>query len=126
MVCLGGYWFWFFIRADVAAEGNSPFRVIRADLFILSLLSSITLGLIWALLQVAENSGATVFLGLYLIATTVLYGSVSWSKFSHMFYKPAAALQKRIEEQNGSRRNLPEPADKPEIFGSTRGEPKHY
>ncbi|MEE2955060.1 MAG: adenylyl-sulfate reductase [Pseudomonadota bacterium] len=126
MVCLGGYWFWFFIRADVAAEGNSPFRVIRADLFILSLLSSITLGLIWALLQVAENSWATVFLGLYLIATTVLYGSVSWSKFSHMFYKPAAALQKRIEEQNGSRRNLPEPADKPEIFGSTRGEPKHY
>ena len=27
MVCVGGYWFWFFIRADVAAEGNSPFRV---------------------------------------------------------------------------------------------------
>ena len=23
MVCLGGYWFWFFIRVDVAAEGNS-------------------------------------------------------------------------------------------------------
>src|SRR5262245_48052806 len=22
MVCLGGYWFWFFIRVDVAAEGN--------------------------------------------------------------------------------------------------------
>ena len=21
-VCLGGYWFWFFIRVDVAAEGN--------------------------------------------------------------------------------------------------------
>ena len=27
MVCLGGYWFWFFIRVDVAAEGNSPFRL---------------------------------------------------------------------------------------------------
>src|SRR5688572_26504811 len=38
MVLLGGYWFWFFIRVDVAAEGNSPFRVMRADLFILSLL----------------------------------------------------------------------------------------
>ncbi|MEE9602219.1 MAG: hypothetical protein V3V75_02875, partial [Thermoguttaceae bacterium] len=25
MVCVGGYWFWFFIRVDVAAEGNSPF-----------------------------------------------------------------------------------------------------
>src|SRR4051812_17391953 len=38
MVCIGGYWFWFFIRVDVAAEGGSPFRVMRADLFILSLL----------------------------------------------------------------------------------------
>ena len=37
MVCLGGYWFWFFIRVDVAAEGNSPFRFVRADLFIVSL-----------------------------------------------------------------------------------------
>src|SRR4029079_9099502 len=24
MVCAGGYWFWFFIRVDVAAEGGSP------------------------------------------------------------------------------------------------------
>src|SRR5688572_27844457 len=24
MICIGGYWFWFFIRADVAAEGGSP------------------------------------------------------------------------------------------------------
>src|SRR5687768_8696642 len=47
-VAVGGYWFWFFIRADVAAEGNSPFRVMRADLFVLSLLASVTLGLIWA------------------------------------------------------------------------------
>ena len=28
LVCLGGYWFWFFIRVDVVAEGNSPFRII--------------------------------------------------------------------------------------------------
>ena len=34
MVCLGGYWFWFFIRVDVTAEGNSPFLLVRADLFI--------------------------------------------------------------------------------------------
>ena len=31
-VCVGGYWFWFFIRVDVAAEGNSPFRLMKADL----------------------------------------------------------------------------------------------
>ena len=43
MVCLGGYWFWFFIRVDVAAEGNSPFRFVRADLFVVSLVASVTL-----------------------------------------------------------------------------------
>jgi len=126
MVCVGGYWFWFFIRVDVAAEGNSPFRIVRADLFILSLLASVTLGLVWAYLQTTGNAWTTVFLGMYLIATTVLFGSVPWSKFSHMFFKPAAALQKRVEEANGTRRNLPAPADKPEIFGSARQEPRHY
>ena len=45
MICLGGYWFWFFIRVDVAAEGSSPLRIMRADLFILSLLGSATSGL---------------------------------------------------------------------------------
>ena len=120
MICGGGYWFWFFIRVDVAAEGYSPFRVVHADLFILSLLASATLGLIWAI------SGANLFLALYLMATTLLFGSGPWSKFSHMFFKPAAAFQKRVEEANGSRSNLPGPADKPEVFGSARQLPRHY
>jgi len=126
LVCLGGYWFWFFIRVDVVAEGSSPFRVIRADLFILSLLASVTLGLAWAYLQAMGNSWTNIFLGLYLIATTVLFGSVSWSKFSHMFFKPAAAFQKRVENANGWRSNLPAPADKPATFGSARRQPRHY
>jgi hypothetical protein len=126
LVCLGGYWFWFFIRVDVVAEGNSPFRVIRADLFILSLLASVTLGLAWAYLQAMGNSWTNIFLGLYLIATTVLFGSVAWSKFSHMFFKPAAAFQKRVENANGWRSNLPAPADKPATFGSARSQPRHY
>ena len=103
MVCLGGYWFWFFIRVDVAAEGNSPFRIMKADLFILSLLASVTLGLIWA----AAGGGAGVLFGLYILATTVLFGSVPWSKFAHMFFKPAAALEKRVSKANGSAENLP-------------------
>jgi hypothetical protein len=126
MVCVGGYWFWFFIRADVTAEGNSPFRVMQADLFVLSLLASVTFALIWAWLQAAGSGWSNVFLGLYLIATTVLFGSVPWSKFAHMFFKPAAAFQKRLEEASGSRSNLPAPADKPEIFGSARRQPRHY
>jgi hypothetical protein len=126
LVCIGGYWFWFFIRVDVAAEGNSPFRIVRADLFILSLLASVTFGLIWAYLQAAGNSWTDVFLGLYLLATTFLFGSIPWSKFSHMFFKPAAALQKRVAEADGTRSNLPAPADKPEILGSARQLPRHY
>lgn len=126
LVCIGGYWFWFFIRVDVSAEGYSPFRVVRADLFILSLLASATFGLIWAYLQTIGDAWTNIVLGLYLIATTVLFGSIPWSKFSHMFYKPAAAFQKRVEQANGSRSNLPAPADKPEIFGSARRQPHHY
>ncbi len=103
MVCVGGYWFWFFIRADVAAEGNSPFRIMRADLFILSLLASVTLGLIWAV----TGAKAGVVFGLYVIATTVLFGSVPWSKFAHMFFKPAAAFEKRVSKANGTADNLP-------------------
>jgi hypothetical protein len=126
MICLGGYWFWFFIRADVAAEGNSPLRIMRADLFILSLLGSATLGLVWAFLQTGGSSGASVFFGLYVIATTVLFGSVPWSKFAHMFFKPAAAFEKRVSYAIGSRSNLPGPADKPELFGRAREQPRHY
>ena len=127
MVCIGGYWFWFFIRADVSAEGHSPFRLMRADLFIVSLLASVTFGLVWAYVQSGGGgSWANIFLGLYLIATTVLFGSIPWSKFSHMFFKPAAAFQKRVENANGSRRNLPPPVDAPEIYGSARQQPNHY
>jgi len=127
MVCLGGYWFWFFIRVDVASEGNSPFRLVRADLFIVSLVVSVTLGLIWAYVQSTGNTTwANVFLALYLLATTVLFGSIPWSKFSHMFFKPAAAFQKRVEQANGSRRNLPAPSENPAIYGSTRQQPYHY
>ena len=107
MVCAGGYWFWFFIRVDVAAEGGSPWRLIRADLFVLSLVASATLGLIWAMLQATASSGAAVAFGLYVIATTVLFGSVTWSKFAHMFFKPAAAFEKRVTKANGTAENLP-------------------
>jgi hypothetical protein len=107
MICVGGYWFWFFIRVDVAAEGHSPFRIVRADLFILSMLASATLGLLWAWAQAKGSPGALVMFGLYILATTVLFGSVPWSKFAHMFFKPAAAFEKRITRADGTAENLP-------------------
>lgn len=113
MLCVGGYWFWFFIRVDVSAEGLSWYRLKRADLFILSLLATATSGLIWSYAQWQGPSlWSTVFLVLFIASTTTLFGGVLWSKFAHMFFKPAAAFQKRITRADGSRENLPEMADR--------------
>ena len=129
MLAVGGYWFWFFIRVDVAAEGNKWYKVMRADLFVLSLLAMSTFALIWSFFQ--SNGVAvwqTLFFGLFIGSSTVLFGGVLWSKFAHMFYKPAAAFQKRVTKADGSRENLPEPSAKPEQFGLgiKREAPHHY
>jgi hypothetical protein len=127
MVCAGGYWFWFFIRVDVTAEGHSPFRFVRADLFIAALVLSVTFALLWAIVQASGNAAwSTIFLALYLLATTVLFGSIPWSKFLHMFFKPAAALEKRVAEANGTMSNLPPPADAPRKFGGGLKHARHY
>jgi hypothetical protein len=105
LVCVGGYWFWFAIRVDVAAEGNPWYRVVPADLFILALLATTTFALLWSVF------GATFFFALFIVAATVLFGTVLWSKFAHMFFKPAAAFQKRITKADGSLENLPEVPD---------------
>jgi len=105
MVCVGGYWFWFFIRVDVAAEGNPWYRVVRADLFILALLATTTFALVWSVF------GGIFFFILFIAAATVLFGTVLWSKFAHMFFKPAAAFQKRVTKADGSMENLPEIPD---------------
>ena len=129
MLCFGGYWFYLFIRVDVSAEGNPWYRVIRADLFVLSLLATATFALIWSALQAADVAGwSTLFFCLFIFASMVLFGGVLWSKFAHMFFKPAAAFQKRVAKADGSRDGLPEPADKPEQFGPgiKRLLPKNY
>ena len=103
MLAVGGYWFWLFIRVDVSAEGLPWFRFERADLFILSLLATSTFALIWSF----TGGGLTIFFALFVFSSTVLFGGVYWSKFAHMFFKPAAAHQKKITMADGSRENLP-------------------
>lgn len=103
MLAVGGYWFWLFIRVDVSAEGLPWFRFERADLFILSLLATATFALIWSF----TGGGLTLFFALFILSSTVLFGGVYWSKFAHMFFKPAAAYQKKITRADGSRENLP-------------------
>jgi len=109
MICIGGYWFWFKIRVDVSAEGHRWYQVSRADLFIVSLIVMATFALIWSLLQSAGGGvAAGVALILFIAASTTLFSTVLWSKFAHMFFKPAAAYQKKITRADGSRENLPE------------------
>ena len=107
MLAVGGYWFWFFIRVDVSAEGLSWYRFERADLFIVSLLTTATFGLIWSYTQSQGSAWSTLFFVLFIISSTTLFGSVMWSKFAHMFFKPAAAFQKRVTRADESRENLP-------------------
>jgi len=144
-LAFGGYWFWFFIRVDVSSEGNPWYRIVRADMFIVSLLVTATFALLWSATQ---GSGlGWLFFVLFLAGSTTLFSTVLWSKFAHMFFKPAAAYQKKITKADGSQENLPDlgeltdPAlqarypDIPEYMGSNppnmglgikREAPRHY
>jgi len=107
-LCIGGYWFWFSIRVDVNSEAKNWYEFCRADLFVVSLLLTATFALIWSALQSAGASGwDTLAFALFIFSSTALFGGVYFSKFAHMFFKPAAAYQKRITKADGSRENLP-------------------
>jgi len=146
-LCIGGYWFWFGIRVDVASEGLPWNRVSQGDIFIVSLLATCTFALVWSVLQSMGSGAAMLVFALFIISATVLFSTVFWSKFAHMFFKPAAAYQKRTTKADGSREALPadfdltDPAvqakfpDIPEYMGDNpenmgpgikREAPRHY
>ena len=129
LTCIGGYWFWFFLRVDVSAEAHPWYRIIKADLFVLALLACATFGLGWSYTQSSNQTGLSfLFFILFVASNLILFGGVYWSKFAHMFYKPGAAIQKNLAEADGSRDNLPPESDAPKQFGlgMKREEPKHY
>ena len=111
MILVGGSWFFFFLRVNVAYDGASPFYLGRADLFIGFLLASIVFALLWHFVQTGYQSptASRILFGTYVFFTTLLFVSVPWSKFGHMFFKPAVAFQRRVEEANGSS-DLPSPS----------------
>jgi hypothetical protein len=147
-LCVGGYWFWFGIRVDVSSEGLPWNRVTQGDIFIVALLATCTFALIWSALQSGGAAGwDTLAFVLFILSSTTLFSTVFWSKFAHMFFKPAAAYQKRVIKADGSRENLPfdfeltDPAiqakypDLPEYMGTNpenmgpgikREKPSHY
>jgi hypothetical protein len=101
-LCVGGYWFWFFIRVDVASEGVKWYQLNgRGDFFIVGLITMPTFGLLWSI------TGHAAFFALFIAFATMLFSTVYWSKFAHMFFKPAAAYQKKCLTADGSNQNLP-------------------
>lgn len=111
MVLVGGLWFFFFLRANVAYDGDPPWHLGRADLFVGSLIAAMAFALIWHFGQTnyPGSTAAYILFGIYMFFTTLLFVSVPWSKFAHMFFKPAMAYQRRVEEANGSS-DLPRPS----------------
>lgn len=105
-LCFGGYWFWFFIRVDVASEGVRWYDLRLADLFIVSCLMMATFALLWSA-TLGGGTLNTLFFVAFIVASTTLFSTVMWSKFAHMFFKPAAAYQKRVTRADESRENLP-------------------
>jgi hypothetical protein len=113
-LCFGGYWFWLKIRVDVRSDGNAWYNVHQSDLFIVSLLLMATFALIWSALQAFVGATSALTIGAFVVfiaASTTLFSTVLWSKFAHMFFKPAAAFQKRVAVADGSRDKLPEIPD---------------
>jgi hypothetical protein len=119
MILVGGLWFFFFLRVNVAYDGDSPFHIGRADMFVGFLLLSIVFALVWHFVQTGyRNATASwILFGIYIFFTTLLFVSVPWSKFAHMFFKPAVAFQRRVEEANGSS-DLPSPSNENYIVRS--------
>ncbi len=112
MICIGGYWFWFKIRVDVRSEGHPWYEVHLSDLFIVSLLAMATFALVWSLFaSVGGGLLANIALLIFIVAATTLFSTVFWSKFAHMFYKPAAAFQKKVAKADGSMDKLPDLPD---------------
>jgi hypothetical protein len=111
MILVGGLWFFFVLRVNVAYDGISPFHLGRADLFVGSLIASVAFALAWDYVQTtyANPTVTWILFGLYIFFTTLLFVAVPWSKFAHMFFKPAVAFQRRVEEANGSS-DLPRPS----------------
>jgi hypothetical protein len=59
MVLVGGLWFFFFLRANVAHDGDPPWHLGRADLFIGSLIGGMASSLLWHFAQSIRSSTTT-------------------------------------------------------------------
>ncbi|MEM0120526.1 MAG: hypothetical protein QW688_03680 [Thermoprotei archaeon] len=110
LVLVGGIWY-LWLRVNVSSEANSVSRFVRADIFVLSLLANAVLGFVLEGVNLSGSIVATeVVLGIYLPVTAFMFFSVPWTKFSHIFYKGAYAIQRELDRERGVSR-LPTPSE---------------
>lgn len=108
-LAVGGGWFFFAIRVDVSSEGKKWYQLdIRGDMFIVCLLLMSVFALLWSFSGATLSGLSLLFFIVFIAASTALFTTVIWSKFAHMFFKPAAAYQKKITKADGSQENLPD------------------
>ena len=126
MTCVGGYWFWFTMRVDVAAEAVKWYRIVFADLFVLALVTSSTFALAWSFTQFSAMAGWSVLFFILYVVSNIIYLVVFFGLNSHTCFISLAAIQKHLLP-DGSYDHLPEP-DKPKEFGLgiKREAPRHY
>jgi len=104
LLFIGTFWYWFSFKVDTESEGISWTSItLRKDMFSLSLMATSVTALGWSY----TGGGEGIWFALVILSTASLFGGVYWSKFSHMFFKPAAAYNKRIITANGTNENLP-------------------
>jgi len=104
MLFIGSFWFWFSFKVDSQAEGVPWTSVtLRKDSFSLALMATSVTAIGWSY----TGGGTGTWFSLVILSTASLFGGVYWSKFSHMFFKPVAAYNKRIIQANGTNENLP-------------------
>lgn len=112
MLAIGTLWFWFAVRVDAFSEGNDLIDFKQRDIFVVSLIATSVFGLIWSFFQsVAPGVWSSLFFVLFMVSATFLFSTILWSKFAHMFFKPAAAFQKKVAWADGSREKLPDIPD---------------
>lgn len=104
LLFIGTFWYWFSFKVDSQSEGVAWTSItLRKDMFSLSLMATSVTAIGWSY----TGGGTGVWFALVILSTASLFGGVYWSKFSHMFFKPVAAYNKRVIKANGTNENLP-------------------
>lgn len=104
LLFIGTFWYWFSFKVDSESDGVPWTSVtLRKDMFSLSLMATSVTAIGWSY----AGGGTGVWFAFVILSTASLFGGVYWSKFSHMFFKPAAAYNKRVIKANGTNENLP-------------------